>query len=75
MKHTAIHLRVSAKAQRFDSQEPDLKRWVEINGKTCRTCPDVSEHWTAEGFPSAPEGKRNGMVCQGSRMDTYCSSR
>ena len=33
MRHTAVYLRVSSKAQDTASQEPDLKRWMEAQGE------------------------------------------
>src|SRR5579864_8379246 len=35
MKHTAIYVRVSSKAQDTASQEPDLKRYAEAQGEGC----------------------------------------
>jgi DNA invertase Pin-like site-specific DNA recombinase len=35
-RHVAVYLRVSSKKQDHRSQEPDLKRWAEAQGKSVK---------------------------------------
>jgi DNA invertase Pin-like site-specific DNA recombinase len=41
MKHVAIYLRVSTKSQDTASQEPDLTRWANAQGESCRWYKDT----------------------------------
>jgi DNA invertase Pin-like site-specific DNA recombinase len=66
MKHTAIYLRVSSKAQDTASQEPDLKRRQEANGGECVVYRDRFTGKTMErpGWLKLMADVQAGKVCK-----------
>jgi DNA invertase Pin-like site-specific DNA recombinase len=63
-KTTAIYCRVSSKSQDTQSQEPDLKRWVEAHGSPCQWFRDsfTGKSMDRKGWSRLIEAVRTGKV-------------
>ena len=64
MKHAAIHLRVSTDARDTQSQEPDLKRWVDSQEAPVEWYEDKATGTTVNrpGWQKLEEAFRKGQV-------------